>query len=283
MDGGARRIEIAGQSALELGPAGGPVELVFLHATGFHAGVYEDLLAPLAKSRRILAPDFRGHGRTPLHGDEGVLANWDPFIEDVLALIAAVGRPVVLAGHSLGGAVALLAAAEAGAGSVRSLMLVEPVMRPVKETEAEERRSKPIAQAAANRRRVFVSREAAFEGYRGRGPFRTWPDAAVRAYVEGGLVEAPEGVVLRCDPAWEAGIYMAFGSDVWAAAECANMPLVVRAGDQMSTFPPESERRLKALKPEADIRRIEGASHFLPLERPEVVREAIERAFALAV
>lgn len=273
---------------LELGPQDAPVELVFLHANGFHGAVYQSLLAPLAVGRRILAPDMRGHGHTRLPADPAALTSWAPFCDDALRLLDVLPAPVVLGGHSLGGGVSTLIAA-AAPERVRALALVEPVIAPPpaqaggrKPDDPEVHRSKPIAQAAANRRRTFASREAAFEAYKGRGPFKTWPDEALRAYVEDGFADAPEGVVLRCDPAWEAQIYMAFGSDVWRAISALRMPLVVRAGETGSTFHPQSELRLRELHPDADIARVPGTTHFLPVERPDVAREAIELAFAKA-
>lgn len=285
----ARRIEIAGLSMLELGPADAPVELVFLHANGFHGAVYKSLLAPLAVGRRILAPDLRGHGHTTLTADPSTLTNWSPFADDVRGLLEALPGPVVLGGHSLGGGVSTLVGA-AAPERVRALALVEPVIAPPSGRasggrdpgDPEVLRSKPISQAAANRRRSFASREAAFEAYKGRGPFKTWPDEALRDYVEDGFADAPEGVTLRCNPAWEAAIYLAFGSDVWRAIAQLHMPLVVRAGVEGTTFHPQSERRLAELRPDADIARVPGATHFLPMERPDIARAAIESALAQA-
>jgi pimeloyl-ACP methyl ester carboxylesterase len=285
---GARRIEIAGLSAIELGPQDAPVDIVFLHANGFHGAVYTHVLAPLAVGRRILAPDLRGHGHTSLPADPAMLTSWAPFTGDLARLLAAIDRPILLAGHSLGGALSCFAAAE-NPDRVRGLMLIEPVIAPPPEQrglrspdDPEVKRSKPIADAARNRRRVFASRQVAFDSYKGRGPFKTWPDEALRAYIEDGFADTPEGAALRCDPAWEAAIYLAFGSDLWGAIERLTPPLVVRAGDQHSTFHPDSERRLRALRPDADISRIPGATHFLPLERPDVARDAIELALSKA-
>jgi pimeloyl-ACP methyl ester carboxylesterase len=277
---GVRRIRIARHSAWEIGPVDAPVEIVFLHANGFHGALYVDVLRPLAVDRRILAPDLRGHGRTTLPTTLK-LTSLDPFADDLVRLLDAIDRPVVLAGHSLGGAVSVLAAARAPK-RVRALALVEPVISPPGPRtpgDPEVQRSIPISEAAAGRRNMFASPDAAFDGYHGRGPFKTWPDWALRAYVDEGLVEAEAGgFVLRCDPAWEASIYLAFGSDIWGALGETRMPLVVRAGEIYSTFPPASERKLRALRPDADIQRIPGATHFLPLEQPDVVREALELA-----
>ena len=61
-----QRVEIAGMSTLAIGPKTAPIEAIFLHANGFNAAPYVDVLRPLARERRILAPDLRGYGRTRL-------------------------------------------------------------------------------------------------------------------------------------------------------------------------------------------------------------------------
>jgi pimeloyl-ACP methyl ester carboxylesterase len=292
----ARRIEIAGMSALELGPPEAPVELVFLHANGFHGALYAELLAPLAVGRRIVAPDLRGHGRTRLPADPATVKSWAPFVADVLGMLEEIGGPpVVLAGHSLGASVALLVAARAPE-RVKALALIEPVIAPrafhasmrVPAARLLSRRTMPIARSTAGRRRRFASKAAAVEAYRGRGGFRGWSDAALWAYVEDGFVDAAEteeggeGVVLRCDPAWETAIYVALGNDVWGAVKRASMPLVVRSGNKASTFLPSSERTLRRVRPDADVERIAGVGHHFPIVRPELFRAALERALAAA-
>ena len=290
-----RRIDVVGLSALSIGADDAPVALVFLHANGVHAALYADLLAPLARDRRIIALDQRGHGRTTLPADPARLKNWRVFIDDavraleVLRAQTADGDTIALAGHSLGGSVALLAAAERP-DLARGVALLEPVIAAwgvhmaLRASLARRFAAGrlPIATGARLRRRRFASREAAVESYRGRGGFRTWPEAALRAYVEEGFQDSDDGdgVVLRCDPAWEAAIYVALGHDVWGALRAVEAPVVIRAGAEGSTFPPASERRARALRPDADIERLEGATHFLPIERPDVARAAIESVLA---
>src|ERR1700761_597697 len=98
-------------AALDFGDEARPVDVVFLHATGFNALTYRSILAPLAPSLRILAVDQRGHGLSRLPADPERLFSWKIFRDDLTALLATLdGPPPVLAGHSMGGTVSLLAA-----------------------------------------------------------------------------------------------------------------------------------------------------------------------------
>jgi len=101
-------------AVLDFGDKKRPVDLVFSHANGFNAATYRSILAPLAASFRILAPDLRGHGHTRLPTPTDGRRDWSDHRDDLLALLEAFpGPPVVLAGHSMGGTAALLAAARA--------------------------------------------------------------------------------------------------------------------------------------------------------------------------
>lgn len=77
---------------------------VLLHGGSAHAHWWDYVAPELAQYGRVLALDFRGHGRSGWSPD----AHYGPpaYIEDVRALIDLIGAKVVLAGHSMGGAVA---------------------------------------------------------------------------------------------------------------------------------------------------------------------------------
>jgi pimeloyl-ACP methyl ester carboxylesterase len=74
---------------------------------------------PLAREYELLLVDRRGFGRSPADGR----VDFERDAADVAALLPAGGAHLV--GHSYGGIVALLAAAQPGA-AVRSLTVVEP-------------------------------------------------------------------------------------------------------------------------------------------------------------
>ncbi len=97
---------MAGLTSSEWGPANAPV-LVLLH--GF-MGSGDDwaAIADALPDFRILAPDLPGHGRsTGLPGEAYTLTGAAELCAGLLATVAAGGgRPVLLAGYSMGGRVA---------------------------------------------------------------------------------------------------------------------------------------------------------------------------------
>ena len=90
----------------EFGGAGQP--LLMAHATGFCATMYRPLAAELVEQFRVVALDFRGHGRSARPGNDDF--GWDRMAQDVLAVIDRLGtKPAAGFGHSMGGAALLMA------------------------------------------------------------------------------------------------------------------------------------------------------------------------------
>lgn len=268
--------EIAG---LEFGPADRPLDVLFLHANGFNAGTYAEILTPLADRLRILAVDQRGHGRTTLPADPEAHDAWLVFRDDLLALLEALGEtPTVLSGHSMGGTVSLLAAAERS-DATRRLVLFDPVVITPDRAAAvggpEGMKNSPLAVGARRRRSTFPDRQAAFEAYSGRGAFRTWPEATLRAYLADGLLEGEEGQVhLSCRPDWEAANFGAHHHDTVGAFASVQAPIRVLKAEIGSTCGLEAHE----MGPNVRMETIPGTSHFLPMERPELVQAALVEA-----
>ena len=265
---------------LDFGPPARPVDIVFSHANGFNARTYRSILSPLAAELRILAIDLRGHGLsrlpTVIEGRDG----WSEFREDLLAFLeAATDAPVVLAGHSMGGTSSLLVAAQAPA-RVKRLALFDPVIMPREALRemAEPVRS-PLVEGALRRRANFPSKAAAREAYAGRGAFRTWSPAQIADYVEAGFRQAPEGgVTLSCTPEWEASNFRTHNYDPWTAFRESRCPIDIRRAAIASTCRIEGEEAELAETGRIFIEVVPETTHFLPMERPDVVARTLRFA-----
>jgi pimeloyl-ACP methyl ester carboxylesterase len=267
---------------LDFGPPERTPDVVFLHANGFNARAYRTILAPLAGALRILAVDQRGHGATTLPTDYP-RTSWLDLKDDLLAFLDAMrlGR-VALSGHSMGGTASLLAAAQAPE-RVGALALLDPVIRPPgalgSPPSADLIGVSPMVQGALRRRRVFASRQAAVDAYRGRGAFRTWTEAMLEDYVAAGFLDQPDGTVtLACTPEWEVSNYVHQDHDAWAAFAASRCPIRILRAERDS--PGRLDQGLEALTESGRIRidTIPDTTHFLPMERPDLVRDAILEA-----
>ena len=269
-------------AALEFGPQDRAIDLIFVHANGFNAQTYVSLLAPLAAGLRVLAIDQRGHGATPLEARPEGRRSWLDLRDDLVALLRVLdGPPVVLAGHSMGATVSLLAAA-ARPDAVKGLVLLDPVIMPrlmvlyAKAPWAAGSlwKKMPMVQSCLRRRAVFDDREAVVAAYTGRGAFKTWPETMLADYVEGGFVDRDDGKVeLACAPAWEASNYAAQGHDPWAAIRKVDGPVRIFKAEHGSTCRGGDSFARRGR--DVTVETVDGTSHFLPMERPDLARDAM--------
>ena len=271
-------------SVLEWGPADRPVDIVFSHANGFNALTYRTLLAPLAdEGLRILAIDQRGSGLSRLPAVTEGRKSWTGLADDLLAVLAAMGvERAVLAGHSMGGTISLFAAAREPA-RVKALGLFDPVIMAPQMLELAKAgglTASPLVQGALRRRSLFPSRAAALEAYRGRGAFKTWPEAMLADYVEAGFRDRDDGQVeLSCAPEWEASNFSTHAHDPWAAFADSRCPIRILKAEEGSTCsavegPLTADGRIR-------IETVPGTSHFLPMERPDRVQAVLMDLAAL--
>ena len=273
-------------AGLNFGRARGPIDLVFLHATGFCALTYRQLLEPLGPKLRVVALDLRGHGHTTLPARPAALTHWHGYAQDVIAALRQIGAgqpaPRLIAGHSMGATVALLALA-AQPSLADSLLMIDPAMVPPRIRQwlllpfapRLLRRSLPVARSAQRRRTRFPAPADALASYRGRGAFKSWLPGFLEDYVEGGFARGTDGTVaLRCSPGWESATFAAHRHDLRAALRALEAParvLVAEHGSICARVLP----LMRECAPALDIEVVPGSTHFLPMEQPALVRERI--------
>jgi pimeloyl-ACP methyl ester carboxylesterase len=265
--------------------------LHFSHATGFNAETYKGLLAPLAGRLRIVASDLRGHGFSSLPARPGMAKDWAVYRADLVKILERLNAgPAILSGHSMGATVSLMAAA-LRPERVAGLVLLEPVMIPRLAKlmmliarlrgGAGANPGPNLADRAEQRRDTFPSLEAALAAYTGRGAFRSWQSETIADYLHGGLIADPETHTMRlaCRPAWEAETFRSTPYGMARLARRVACPITLVHGTIASTTR-ESEVDIFR-RAGARIVKVDGASHFLPMEHPDLVRREIERMAAV--
>jgi len=272
---GAGGIEIA---TYHLGGDGPPVML--LHATGFHGRGWLPLAPALTDRFSVWSIDQRGHGSSGKAPD-GRYDDWGVFVDDLFAVLDALElRGWRGFGHSLGGAVLLLAE-QRQPGTFTDLCCYEPVVfPPILPTDGFGGRNS-MSDLARKRRPSFASLQEAKENFAAKPPMNRFDPAALDAYVTYGFVPGPEGgVTLACAREDEASVYEgAPTSGAWDHLSGVRPPVAVLGGgdphDPVSRVIDDVARRL----PRGGSRRFEGLSHFGPFEDPlgvgRVVAEAL--------
>ncbi len=277
-------------SGIAFGDPVRPIEVMFLHANGFNAITYQSLLEPLGGQAHVAALDLRGHGRSTLPAHPLRLRSWNRYRDDVIQVLertAAGGA--VLGGHSMGATIALLVAGRRP-DLVRGLVLADPVLlaKPFYRLQnlplvGLYTPNTAMAKMALKRRRTFESPAAAADALRGRGAFKTWRTPFLDDYVVDGVLRQDDGAyTLSCAPEWEAANFRNHRIRPWAAIRRLRkkrIPIIVLQAEKESTAQGDTDARFHAVRPDAAVTRVPGTTHFLPMERPYVVRDALRLLF----
>lgn len=183
--------------------------LLFLHATGFHAQCWRQVIARLPADQHVICADLRGHGQSSkeLHSD------WREFSDDIIDLIEHLDlKRIVGVGHSLGGYATLTTLATRPERFSGAILLDPVILNPSTYEHALLHGTDPSDHYTARRRNQWRDWQEMFEAFRSRHPFSLWDERVLRDYCEFGLTPrngaGETGYELACPPLVEANIYV---------------------------------------------------------------------------
>jgi pimeloyl-ACP methyl ester carboxylesterase len=227
--------------------------LVFIHGFPFSRDCWQPQVDGLSSSYRVIAPNLPGFG-----GRQGAAgaATMDAFADDVASLLADLDTgPVVLAGHSMGGYVAL-AFARRHADLLRGLVLIAT-------------RSGPDSPEVAAGRRAAAEKvsasgiDAMVDGMVPKmlAPVHRNPEslAALREFM---MSSSRDGVI-------GALLGMANRPDSTPGLAGISIPTLVVTGADDEVIAPAESEALAAAIPGARLRVLPDAGHMVAWEQPE--------------
>lgn len=231
------------------------LDLVFIHGSGGSGAVWERQAANLAGRHNVLALDLPGHGQaSSLPGRRDVFE----YAADVEEMLRQHGikRPVV-AGHSLGGAI-VLALALRKQHPLRGIVLVGTGARLRVHPEIFARLRADYGDGVVFLTEWALAPEA--------------PPELMAQLIEEELKTPPEvtyGDLVACD-----------GFDVMAQLGQIERPTLIICGTADRLTPVRYAEYLQAHIPRAQLALIEGAGHYVMLEKSGEFNQALEAFLA---
>ena len=196
-----------------------------------------------------IAPDLPGFGASPVPDD---VIGADAYADIVAGLLDSFDRPPVLVGHSFGGRVAVCLAAKHPDRVGPLILTGVPLIR------LETGRRPPAAYRFARwlNRIGIVSDERLEKEKRNRGSadYRA-ASGVMRDILVKVVHESYEGQLARI-----------------------SSPVQLIWGEEDTDVPVSAAETAQALIADASLEVLPGVGHFVPLQAPEVLREAIEKA-----
>jgi len=250
----------------------------------FWAYVIRDLTA---RGIRVVAYDLRGHGESdPAQGGAYAIERFGDDLEAVLAACLPEGARAVVGGHSLG---AMSIAAWADKHDVQRHVKAAVLLNTGVGDLIADQLLIPLPGIAKAVNQTIATR--GFLGNKTPLPRVSTPlsSGAIR-YVAFGPSASPaqvafyERMLVMCPPGVRADIGIAMSEmDLHHALPHLTVPTIVIAGAVDRLTPPAHARRIAEMLPElARLVVLQDVGHMTPLERPDVVTDALVELAALA-
>ena len=258
--------------------------LVFLHGWGDAGATFQFVVDAMAERWHVIAPDWRGFGRTSYRAFNYWFPDYLADLDDLLSKYSP-SAPVCLVGHSMGGNVSSLYAG-AMPERVSAFVNVEGFGLPDTTPDAAPARYREWLQRMRESVsfRQFDDWDALARHIARRSPRMS--AAQARFVAEAWAVEGQDGVVLRADPAHKlpnAVLYRR--AEAEACWRNVTAPVLLVAGADSAMFEAAgivpADLELHMPYPDSSSRIIADCGHMVHFEAPQALAEAIE-SFLLA-
>ena len=238
------------------------IPAVFLHGFPFDHTIWEPLVPLLKNTARVILPDLRGFGSSPVTEE---IYSMRLLAEDIVRLLDRLElEKAVLVGHSMGGYVAL-SFAQAYPTRLLGLGLV-------------------ATQAAADTPERRQSRYKTAESVMHKGA-RVVASSMVNSLTSRqDLIEPISQLILRTHPAGIVGALkgMAERHDMTGELSNFGVPAVVIAGTSDQLMPRDRVETLAQMLPKGWLVDVPGGGHMLMMEEPQTVADALRQLFDMA-
>jgi pimeloyl-ACP methyl ester carboxylesterase len=241
---------------------GSGTPLVLLHGFPLSSAIWREQQARLSDHYRVITPDLRGHGRSPVTDD---VYGMELMAADVLALLDALTLPqAVVMGHSMGGYVAL-AMADRAPGRLSALGIIGS--HPFADTED------------ARQGRYKLANKVKLEGSGAVVEFMLPRLFAPNPPDDETLTEQVTALMQATRPLGLIGTLqgMAVRPDTSTLLATLDLPVLLVAGDKDAIVPLARMETMAASLKKGLLATIENAGHMMMMEQPQATTMAIRQ------
>jgi pimeloyl-ACP methyl ester carboxylesterase len=252
-------------------------KIQFAHANGFPSRTYTKLFSYLEDGFEINYLERHAHNpKFP------VTDNWELLKNELREEIECrYSHPIIGIGHSLGGVLHYLVAAEKPELYSQLILLDAPIISRLSSfglLTAKKMKlidKVPPLSTTIYRRNLWKTREEAFAHFKQKPKFAAFDDDVLRDYTEHGIIETEGGFELFFKPNIEAEIYRTIPTHLPQLRRNVTIPITYVGGTNSREGKlalANSMKRIKNLRFET----IEG-SHLYPFEKPFETAEIIKK------
>ena len=258
--------------------------IIFSHGNSFPASTYRVLLDSL-RARGFAVNAIEKYGHDPQYP---VTDNWPHLVRQLADFAAAqrednAGEAPWLVGHSLGGILSLMCAAQHPELARGVLLLDSPVLRGWRASAVSVAKRTPLMKrfspslVSRKRRHEWDNREAVYEYFRGKKIFASWEPQVLRDYVDHGTFDADGSWQLAFDREIESAIYDTIPHNLGRLlrAHPPRCPVAFIGGLQSAEMKQVGGLDMTRRVTRGRVMMIEG-THLFPMERPLATAAAVE-------
>lgn len=262
--------EIAGWD--RKGESGAP-SVHFLHGNGLCATTLLPIGERFPAHWNLLFTDVPGHGESKQ--PEGYMPNWLQMARQIAdTLETRIDEPIYAVGHSMGGVLTLMMAAERP-HLFKRIALLDPVLfsqeiillqRFMRKTGLWRRTD--LVEKVAARRKQWPDADSMKQDLSQKSLYRDWHPDALQAFIQGGTRTTDTGLELCCAPAWEASIFGSYPRGLWEAVKKVDVPVDIFVASKSYNFIARSAEKAAKANPNIQWQMVEGG-HCFAMEQPD--------------
>lgn len=250
------------ETTLQVLDEGAGQPLLFVHGFPLDHSMWHEQIRELAGPYRVIVPDLRGFGRSPVRSGTATMTAFAQDLHDILQALE-IDDPVTLCGLSMGGYIAWQFE-QIDARRLKSLILCD-------------------TRAAADSPETVEARHNMIDTVLREGPAAIVEGMLSKLFSAHTRESAPErvqqtrDVILNTDPEGIAAALrgMASRPDATARLPRISVPALLLVGEDDQLTPPAEMQEVANQLPHARLVTIPHAGHMAPLEQPAAVNALI--------